>query len=90
MAVSGTTGARGYDSRHQAERERWRPTVEDGQASCARCSKPIHPDEPWDLGHTDDRTAWTGPEHRFCNRSAGGKNAAAVTNLKRAITIREW
>lgn len=90
MTVKGTTDERGYDARHQAERKRHAPTVKAGHATCARCSRPIDPDEPWDLGHTDDRTAWTGPEHRACNRSAGGKNAAAVTNARRAMTIREW
>ncbi len=90
MPVNGTTTERGYDTRHQAERERWRPTVEAGHASCARCNEPIAPDQPWDLGHTDDRTGWTGPECVPCNRAAGGRNGAAATNAKRSMTIREW
>jgi hypothetical protein len=84
------TTDRGYGTPHQAERARWAPTVEAGQATCARCHEPIAPTEPWDLGHTDDRQTWHGPEHRACNRSAGGRNGATVTNTKRQMTIRDW
>lgn len=66
------TTARGYGSRHRAERERWWPTVEAGLAQCWRCGQVIQPGEPWDLGHDDhDRTIYRGPEHRGrCNRRA--------------------
>ena len=75
------TSERGYGPEHQRERARWQPIVDAGQAMChaARCLKPtrhIQPGEPWDLGHTPDRTAWTGPEHMRCNRVDGGKRAA--------------
>lgn len=36
------------------------------------------PQDRWDLGHTDDRTAWTGPEHAHCNRKAGQTNSARM------------
>lgn len=73
-----TTTQRGYGAKHQAERRRWEPIVAAGRAVCCRpiCLRPdrrIHPDEPWDLGHSDDRTRWTGPEHRGCNRAAGAR-----------------
>lgn len=85
-----TTTQRGYGQAHQAERKRWAPIVQAGNAVCARCQKPLAPDEPYDLGHTDDRTTWQGPEHRRCNRAAGGTNGARVTNTARTTTQRDW
>lgn len=68
-----TTTARGYGYRHQQERKRWEPIVQAGGVECHAevCfmpSRAIDPGEEWDLGHTLDRTDWTGPEHRYCNR----------------------
>lgn len=83
-----STTQRGYGSAHQAERERWKPAVEAGHATCARCGKPIEAGAAWDLGHNDDRTAWTGPEHPACNRAAGARKAAQ--GAQRAMTVREW
>jgi hypothetical protein len=72
----GTRQQRGYNAAHDRERGRWEPKVRQGVVRCARCGERIDPDERWDLGHTDDRTTWTGPEHADrCNRSAGGKAA---------------
>lgn len=70
---------RGYDARHRAVRASVKAVVDAGQAFCVRCGKHIAPGAPWDLGHTDDRTGWTGPEHTHCNRSAG----AQVGNRRR-------
>lgn len=64
---------RGYGPAHKRMRKAVLPSVLSGQALCARCGKPINPDEPWDLGHTEDRRGYTGPEHRRCNRSAGAR-----------------
>jgi hypothetical protein len=72
---SGNATARGYGAEHQAERERWRPTVEAGDAWCAEvvCLMPTRWIDPaideWDLAHTVDRTAYLGPAHVFCNRT---------------------
>lgn len=74
---------RGYDAAHKRQRRRWAPKVEAGLVDCARCHLPILPGTPWDMGHDDDRTTWTGPEHAACNRGAGGVNGAAVTNSTR-------
>ena len=66
----GSSSARGYGRAHQAVREAVREDVEAGTTDCARCGLRILPGEAWDLGHTDDRTGWTGPEHARCNRAA--------------------
>lgn len=77
----GTRQQRGYTAEHDRLRERWRPRVERASVNCHAkvcvmvSGRLILPGQPWDLGHTDDRTAWTGPEHAPCNRSAGGKAA---------------
>jgi hypothetical protein len=80
----GTRQARGYTAQHDTLRARWKPKVETGQVDChaITCLLPtrrIHLGMAWDLGHTADRTAWTGPEHSVCNRSAGGKASHART-----------
>lgn len=65
---------RGYDHHHRALRKRVAPAVESGGVACARCGRPIAPGEPWDLGHDDrDRSRYTGPEHRACNRATAGR-----------------
>jgi hypothetical protein len=76
----GTRQQRGYTSEHDRLRARWKPRVDAGQVDCHNpvCLMPIRrilPGEPWQLGHTPDRTAWRGPEHRLCNESEGGKAA---------------
>ena len=91
MATQRSTTQRGYGADHQQLRKRyWAPKVRAGNIDCARCGQRIAPGQPWDLGHTDDRSAWTGPEHASCNRSAGGKNGAAAANLRRTLIIRAW
>jgi hypothetical protein len=71
----GTTAQRGYGSGHQQLRRDWNRIVQTGRAVCHRCNQPIAPDAAWDLGHNDDRTGYTGPEHAHCNRSAGGQGS---------------
>jgi hypothetical protein len=74
---------RGYGTHHRALRERWKPIVAAGLAVCARCGRPIMPGTPWDLGHVDDdKSRYRGPEHRSCNRKAGGKQGAEITNAR--------
>lgn len=96
-AKKGSTTARGYGSRHQAERKIWQQRINGGMVYCARCRKPIHPGMLWDLDHAAGKRGYLGPSHRTCNRSAGGKAGgklgAAITNAKkraRRRVSRRW
>ena len=64
---------RGYGREHQQLRKRWAARMQTELILCAKCGLEIWPGQRWDLGHTTDRTAYTGPEHAFCNRSAGAR-----------------
>lgn len=75
----GTTTQRGYGNTHQQLRRRLLATFQPGQP-CARCGQPMWDKRHIDLGHTDDRTAYTGLEHRRCNRGDGARRG----NRKRA------
>jgi hypothetical protein len=96
-ARKGSTTARGYGWSHRKLREallaRWRPGD-----PCARCGQPMlyrwitGPDgrriSAIDLGHTADRTGYTRLEHRWCNRSDGGRRRQAMAYGWR--TSRRW
>jgi hypothetical protein len=71
----GTREQRGYGPEHIALRNQWAPKVAAGNVHCAKCKQPITPGTPWHLGHTDDRTQWTGPEHPHCNLSDAGRRS---------------
>jgi hypothetical protein len=70
MPSAGKTKARGYGAKHKRHRQPLARQVAAGTVNCARCGYPIEPGADWDLGHTDDRTGYQGPEHRACNRSS--------------------
>ena len=90
-ARKGTTEQRGYGHAHRTERERrlalWRPGD-----PCVRCGRPMFgPPAYIDLGHTPDRTAYTGLEHRSCNRSEGARRGNRMRAMAKPwLASRPW
>lgn len=68
-----STDQRGYDQQHKDLRGSWEPAVATGTVHCARCRQLINPTDDWDLGHTNDRSRYSGPEHSRCNRAAAAR-----------------
>jgi hypothetical protein len=89
MARKSTT-TRGYGYLHQKMRERIAPQVEAGLLPCARCGLPILFGQAWELDHAPGKQGYLGPSHRKCNRRAGGKEGAAITNGQRLRHSRVW
>jgi len=85
MPKPGSTTARGYGAAHQRERAKWKRSVDAGEVNCSRCGQWIQPGAPWDLGHADDRTAYTGPECRRCNRADGGRRRHRKPSRRRVL-----
>jgi hypothetical protein len=88
-----STTARGYGWAHQRKRAQWKPQVDAGQAYCHAvvCLKGdrwIEPGTPWHLGHTPDRSSWTGPEHEQCNESDGARRGNQQRRRAPARTVR--
>jgi hypothetical protein len=85
------TVARGYGPVHKRLRAAWAALVEAGQVWCARCGKWIEPGTPWDLGHDDnDRSLYTGPEHRACNTAAAARKTHAIRRRKAQARQTMW
>lgn len=72
------TVQRGYGNQHKRERRRWAPIVALGRTACHRCQLLIRPNQPWHLGHNDERTAYLGPEHAACNLQAASRRAHEI------------
>lgn len=92
-----STTERGYGAKHKRERTRWARILKaEGLLVCAtagkspNCPQVIRDGDDWDLGHTEDRTGYIGPQCVPCNRGDGGRNGAKVTNTKRQMTVRDW
>jgi DNA-directed RNA polymerase subunit RPC12/RpoP len=82
----GTTAQRGYGREHERLRKYWALRVNAGIVDCARCGVRIQRGELWDLGHDDeDRSRYSGPEHRGCNRAT--RSPAMAERVRRS---REW
>jgi hypothetical protein len=92
------TTTRGYGWKHQQRRKRWAAQVARGEVSCARCGDLIYPGEDWDLGHIDgDKSRYSGPEHRYCNRATsthkakrGRRTSYAFVDEQRCKVSRQW
>ena len=106
--MQGSAAERGYNYAHQKLRAQYKPVVDAGMGWChaAVClverdggSRHITPGTPWHLGHTADRSAWTGPEHARCNLSDGAvrgnrmratANGMRKTGMMTARQSRAW
>jgi hypothetical protein len=80
-----STTARGYGSRHQAERRRWELIVATGGVLCVRCHFPIPPGSRWHLDHDDDGLHYRGPAHASCNVKAAAKRGNELACARRAL-----
>jgi len=73
-AERGTAEQRGYGRDHRRLRAAYARRMAEGETFiCRHCGQVVTP--PWDLGHNDERTAWTGPEHARCGRADGGRRS---------------
>lgn len=81
----GTSSQRGYDAGHRRTRDQEATRVATLTVHCHRCGLLILPTEPWDLGHSDDRKTYLGPEHAGCNRSHGGALGARIRNERQSF-----
>lgn len=93
-----TTAQRGYGTKHEQLRARllkaWRPGD-----PCARCGQPMLYRWTLDrngnriaaihLGHTDDRTGYTGLEHARCNLRDGQRKTTAILRARGPLTPRQ-
>lgn len=69
----GPRQARGYDTRHDRMRAALVTRMNAGETiHCIDCGVKLTP-ATLDLGHTEDRTAYRGPQCATCNRSDGGR-----------------
>jgi hypothetical protein len=102
----GTTTQRGYGYGHQKLRSSWKPYVDAGMVEChaAVCLEELDgirerdnrdrwilPGSKWHLGHTADRTAWTGPEHERCSTHDGAVRRNRTRGMARQQRAsRQW
>ena len=76
-AKRGTPTQRGYGADHRARRATLVARMNAGETiRCIDCGIELTP-STFDLGHTDDRTGYRGPQCQACNRSQGGREGRA-------------
>ena len=65
---------RKYGHRHRMLRQVVNAQVQAGGVRCVRCTLPIEPGTPWDLGHRPGgaHDEYEGACHAECNRSTSG------------------
>lgn len=90
-----STAERGYGAAHQAERERWRPIVESGQARCAErvCLEPsrwLDPMAEWHLAHELGQEGYLGPAHPRCNTAEANRRAAKTRRQAEQAASSQW
>jgi hypothetical protein len=95
--MTSTLTGRGSTRRWRELRAHWTPLVAAGHVTCWRCGQPIHPGQPWDLGHRTDRALGgtdhdTAPEHRHRTGTCPGNRAAGATTRRpsTAAPSRPW
>ena len=98
----GTTAQRGYGNDHVKLRKQLLAAWKPGDP-CARCGQPIWQLQAYDargrlisaihLGHTDDRTGYTGLEHSTCNEADGARRRNRMYSARLAkgwASARRW
>jgi len=94
-----STSERGYGKDHQAERERWRPVVDRGEAYCAEIvcleendgnGRWIEPGTEWHLAHADGQVGYRGPAHARCNISEASRRMHAARAKQEALSRSLW
>ena len=81
-APKASTTARGYGTEHQKLRAKLLPTAYG--KPCVRCGKPMLQGQALHFDHTNDRTGYLGFSHASCNKRAGARKGARITNNRRA------
>ncbi len=93
--VNGTTAQRGYGQAHARARLTYLAVLEQNPGTpCANpdCQLPLFYEQraTLDLGHTPDRTAYRGLEHRRCNRRDGAIRGNRGRRYTPPPTSRAW
>lgn len=99
MGDRGSAKQRGYGPEHKAEKERWRPLVDSGQAYCAELiclnnndglGRWIEPGTDWHLAHDDGQQGYRGPAHARCNISEASLRMHATRAAEKAPRTLWW